>query len=164
VTFGRLASRFGLGAVLLTALGGCYNFHLAGPEDAPPVSPPGLVDVTIEYRQPQACLNTPSRCDDLVVFYGSWMRQGQEIILTLDPGGFIWRGLARAVPVNFPPRDDPYFVRIFDPHLRDTETLGITAERLKVGGEPLKSFDAYGTPIESGLLFIDDNGVGHSPY
>jgi hypothetical protein len=164
VSFGRLAARVGLGAVLALGSAGCYSFHLTGPEDATPVSPPGLVSVTIEYRQPNGCLNDSAKCNDLVVFFGSWMQPGQEIILKNDPGGFIWRGMALAVPVNFPPRDEPYYVRIFDPHLQHTDTEGITADRLKVGGEALKRFDAYGTPYESGLVFVDDNGIGHSPF
>src|SRR5205814_1407512 len=121
----------------------------AGPEDAPPVNPPRLVTVTIEYRQPQHEDCPPDRCNEPVVFFASWMRPPEDnlfgIILTRDANGFIWRGRAADVPVNFPPRDDPHAVRIFDPHLLDTETAGATAERLRVGGQVLTVIDSPGT-------------------
>jgi len=150
-------------AVALLAGGGCYDFHLTGPEDPPPLNPPQLVTVTIEYRQPNGCVNSANRCDDPVVFFASWFGPGAEFSLTRDPGGFIWRGVARNVPVNFPPRDDPHAVRVFDPHILDHPTGGVTAERLRIGGELLTVFDSAGTPRESGLIYVDDNGRGRSP-
>jgi hypothetical protein len=152
-------------AVLLTALavGGCLDFRGVGPENPEPGSPPRVVDVTIEYRQPNGCLNAPERCDDPVVFFGTWMRPGAEFPLTRDPQTFIYRGTAVGVPVNYPSVDEPYVVRIFDPHLVNTETLGITALRLKVGRESLNSFGDLGTPLEHGKVYIDGSGFGHNP-
>jgi hypothetical protein len=153
-------------AVLALALlgGGCYDFHLTGPEDPPSPNPPRLVAVTIEYRQPLGCVNSETNCDDQVVFFASWMRPGDEFPLVRDPGGLIWRGVARGVPVNFPPRDSPHAVRVYDPHLRDQPNEGLTAERLRVGGEALTVISSRGTIEESGLVFIDENGQGRNPF
>jgi hypothetical protein len=143
----------------------CYDFRGEGPEDPSPVVPPGLVSVAIEYRQPNGCVNSAGRCGDPVVFFGSWMREGQEI--TLSPvagGGRIWVGTAHSVPVNFPPREYAHTVRIFDPHILDHATLGVTAERLWVGRQLLIAFDAEGTPAESALVYVDANGFGHNPF
>jgi len=99
------------------------------------------------------------------VFFGSWMREGQEI--TLSPvagGGRIWVGTAHSVPVNFPPREYAHAVRIFDPHILDHATLGVTAERLWVGRQLLIAFDSEGTPEESALVYVDANGFGHNPF
>jgi hypothetical protein len=144
--------------------GGCYDFHLTGPEDPSPVSPPRLVSVTIEYRQPNGCVNSAGRCTDPVVFFASWMGPGDAFALTADPGGFIWRGAARGVPVNFPPRDDPHAVRVYDPHIRDNPSGGVTGERLRIGGQILSVFDSPGTARESGLVYVDENGQGHNPF
>ena len=73
----------------------CYDFHLTGPEDPAPSARPQLVSVTIEYRQPNGCVNSVGRCDDPVVFFGSWMRPGEEFRLTRDAGR---PHLARAPP------------------------------------------------------------------
>jgi hypothetical protein len=151
-------------AAALLVGSGCYDFHLTGPEDAPLPNPPNLVPVTIEYRQPNGCVNSRTNCDDLVVFFASWMREGDEFPLRRDPGGHIWRGVAFGVPVNFPPRDDPHTVRVFDPHILDHPSGGVTAERLRVGGESLTVIDSPGTPRESGLIFIDENGQGRNPF
>jgi hypothetical protein len=99
-----------------------------------------------------------------VVFFASWMEQGNEFRLTKDPGGFLWRGRANGVPVNFPPADHPHAVRVYDPHLLDEPTQGGTAYRLRVGGQMLSRFDSEGEPKVVGLVFIDDYGVGHNPY
>jgi hypothetical protein len=115
-----------LAAAAAVLAAGCYDFHLTGPEDAPSVSPPHLVSVTIEYRQPLGCVNSTTNCDDKVVFFASWMRQGDEFALVRDPGGLIWRGVATGVPVNFPPRDSPHAVRVYDPHIRDHPNGGLT--------------------------------------
>jgi hypothetical protein len=155
----------GLGFTLVAALaaGSCYDFHLEGPEDASPVPTPRLVSVTIEYRQPNGCISS-SRCDDPVVFFGSWMQIGAEFALRRDPGNFTWRGVATGVPVNFPPRDQPYLVRVYDPFLRDSPTSGLTGERLRIGGEFLTRFDRPGGPEESALVYIDENGIGHNVF
>ncbi len=39
----------------------------------------------------------------------------------------------------------------------------MTAARLSVGGQLLTQYDSPGTPDESGLVYIDDNGVGRNP-
>jgi hypothetical protein len=150
---------------LLVALSwGCYDFHLTGPEDAPELTPPGFVSVSVEYRQPNGCLNQTLPCNEPVVFFGSWMQKGAEFQLTRDPGTFVWRGIARQVPVNFPPRDDPYTVRIFDPYLRETCTAGFQAERIRFGGEALSKYEGGGCAGQAALAFVDDNGYGHNPY
>ena len=66
--------------------------------------------------------------------------------------------------MNFPPADQPYLVRVGDPFLRDYQTAGATADRLQVGGQALTKFLDYGTPGESGLVYIDAQGVGHNPF
>jgi hypothetical protein len=152
-----------LAAVVLG--GGCNAFRRVAPDEAPEVNPPRVVSVTVQYRQPNGCLNVETTCDEPVVFFGSWMHPGQEFQLTPDPAGnFIWRGTARNVPVNYPPRDQPYLVRIFDPFLREGPGGGVTAQRLWVGGELLDKFDRPGGEDESALVYIDENGVGHDPF
>jgi hypothetical protein len=151
--------------VLATALaaGGCFfDEKVTDGPSALPIS--RSVPVTIEYSQPGQCLNSTNRCADPVVFFGSWMRPGQEFTLQPVAGRFVWTGTVPAVPVNFPPGDDPYLVRVFDPYLLDTASGGVTAARLRIGGQTLTNFDWLGTPAESGLVFVDDNGVGHNPY
>jgi hypothetical protein len=167
----KLLNRNGLlarGLLVLCVLAGagCDDLHLTGPEDPDPVLFPGLVDVTVEYRQPNLCFAS-SNCEDPVVFFGSWLPVNQSVTLQRATA-FVWRGVARGVPVNFPPRDDPHVVAIYDPHLRDTELGGVTAGRLRVGGELLTMFvtgiDAAGTPRESAFVYIDENGFGHNPF
>jgi hypothetical protein len=150
--------------MMLGATGCLDYFHGTGPDAAPEVIPPRVVSVTVEYRQPNGCVNVIAPCEETVVFFGSWMRAGDVLLMQQDPHSFVWRGVARNVPVNYPPRDEPYLVRIYDPHLRETVTNGITAERLKVGGEALQRFDSEGGPAESALVFVDENGIGHNPY
>jgi hypothetical protein len=149
-------------AVLAAALflSGC-DFR-GGPEDPSPVVPPRLVDVTIEYRQPNLCMAS-SRCEDHVAFLASWMPLGEGILLERKSPSF-WVGRATGVPVNFPPRDDPHVVAIYDPYLRDTESGGRAAARLKVGGETLTVFLDTGTPREAAFVYIDENGFGHNPF
>jgi hypothetical protein len=152
------------GLLALGLAGGLGCDYRGGPEDPTPVVPPRLVSVTLEYRQPNGCVNSANRCSDPVVFFGSWMREGQEI--TLSPvagGGRIWVGTARNVPVNYPPREYAHTVRVFDPHILDHPTGGVTAERLWVGRQLVTVFDQEGTPAESGLVYVDENGYGHSP-
>ena len=148
---------------LALALGGCYDFHVEGPEDPDPINPPRLVSVTVEYRQPNGCLNAAEHCNDAVVFFGSWM-PAIGVPLQKDPDGLVWRGRIDSVPVNFPPRDEPYTVRIFDPHLFFSATRGITANHLTVGQQKLVRFREAGTEKESALVYIDENGFGHNPF
>jgi hypothetical protein len=118
-----------------------------------------------DARHPtNGCANTPAACDNLVVFFGSWMRPGQEIYLADDGGSHVWSGQVSGVPVNWPPVDEPHLVRVFDPHLVDTPTGGVTAARLVVGGQVMQDFDQPGTPQESGRVYIDDNGAGRTPF
>ena len=98
------------------------------------------------------------------MFFGSWMQAGQEFFLRKQPGLWVWKGTANNVPVNYPPRDQPYLVRVYDPHQAGSPTEGVTAEHLKVGGEAITRFYSPGNAQESGMIFIDDDGQGHSPY
>jgi hypothetical protein len=134
----------------------------------PPASPAAVsvaryADVAIRYRQPNGCANIAARCDDLVVFFGSWMKPGEEIYLE-ETGSYQWTGVASRVPVNWPPDDQPHLVRVFDPHLVDTANGGVTAARLSIGGQVVYYIDSPGTPAESGLIYVDDNGVGRNPH
>ena len=43
-------------------------------------------------------------------------------------------------------------------------TAGLTAERLKVGGETITRFDSPGNPRETGLIYIDENGQGRDLF
>ena len=147
----------------LLLLGGCF-FDEDAPEGPSPVAISRGVPVTVEYLQPHACLNSTNRCADSVIFFGSWMRPGQEFALHLVPGTFVWTGTAPAVPVNFPPDSDPYLVRVYDPYLLDTSSGGVAGTRLKIGGQALYYLEEAGTPAESGLVYVDDNGVGHNPF
>jgi len=142
----------------------CNAFRRSGPDGPDPVVPPRLVDVVIEYRQPNECVAGSPRCLDNVAFYGNWMRDGEEFFLTPDAGRFVWKGIARRVPANFPPRDQPYFVRVFDPHMVGSPTEGASAERLKIGGETITRFYSPGNVNEFGLIYIDENGQGHTPF
>jgi hypothetical protein len=148
--------------VPVSLLGACL--HQEGPEDPSPVPFPTLVSVRVEYRQPNGCLNSSTPCGGPVVFYASWMLQGTYVTLAQTPSTFTWTGVVQNVPANFPPGDQPYLVRIVDPYLRDTPTNGVTADRLQVGGQTLTKFYEYGTPAESGLIYIDVQGVGHNPF
>jgi hypothetical protein len=143
--------------------GGCF-FDKEGPDGPSPLPISRGVTVTVEYVQPGLCLNSANRCADPVVFFGSWMRPGQEFALTPVSGVFTWTGNAASVPVNFPPADEPYLVRVFDPYLLDTASGGVTAARLRIGGQAMVDVDSAGTPAESGRIYIDDNGVGHTPF
>jgi hypothetical protein len=154
--------RLGLIA-LLVSTAGCYEFQPdtpAGPSELPPAA---YATVEIQYRQPNGCQNALGNCADRVVFFGSWMRPGEEILLEPVPG-FLWVGTAANVPVNWPPVVSPHLVRVFDPHLVDTQTGGVTALRLKLGGQILAVYDDLGTPSESARVHVDDNGIGHNPY
>jgi hypothetical protein len=159
----RRSSRTLLVAACLLAVA-CDDYRLDGPVDPEPLNPPRTVSVTVEYLQPNGCVEGSPRCEDNVVFFGSWMRPGEEFFLRPQPGRFLWRGTATNVPVNFPPRGQPHAVVIYDPYLVGTPTAGLTAERLKVGGETITRFDSPGNPRETGLIFIDENGQGRDLY
>ena len=151
--------------VALLPLVSCKNdLHPTGADTAPAVNPPNTVSVTVEYTQPNGCLDVQTPCDEPVVFFASWMRPGNEFRLTKDPTTFIWRGTATGVPVNWPPRDAPYSVRIFDPYLRESITNGFTADRIRLGGESLTTTDGGGGADQVALVYVDDNGKGHNPY
>ncbi len=147
------------------AVVGCYDFHLTGPEDAQQVSPPALVNVSVEYRQPPGCLGG-GHCADRVVFFGSWMRPGTEFGLTPDPGNYVWRGLVYGVPVNYPPHENPqpYEIRVYDPHLLASPTSGFTGDNLTLGTESLSPAINPGTPNVHALAYIDADGLGHNAF
>ena len=155
-------------ASILTVLtaAGCLEFRQVGPEDITPETPPRLVNVTIEYRQPAGCENVASSCNDPVIFFGSWMRPGAEFALSPERGTFVYRGSAIGVPVNFPPHEFevPYAIRVYDPHLVNTPTQGWTAINIRFGGELLFKFDDLGGPREHALAYVDENGFGRNIY
>lgn len=139
----------------------------AGPAAITPIR---FVTIKVEYRQPAGCENADAaRCGDRVWFFGSWMRQpsagqqGDEVALEARFGPNFWEGFVANVPVNWPPSDFPHYVRVFDPHLQATASGGVTAARLIVGGQIITDYDQPGTPKESGIIYVDDNGVGRSP-
>lgn len=149
---------------ILTSLliAGCLEFRGVGPEDITPERPPRVVDVTIEYIQPPGCVNpNPAHCNNQVVFFGDWMREGAWFALTPDPQNFVYRGVAKGVPVNFPPHEyePPYQVRVWDPHL-----ARFSAYRLKVGGELMTKIISISETDEFGRVYIDENGFGRNVY
>jgi hypothetical protein len=151
--------------LVLASVLGASCLHQEGPEDPSPIETPSLVSVRVEYRQPNGCLNTVTPCDGSVRFFASWMNpEGAHVALTPVPGSDFWTGTVHNVPVNFPPAEQAYLVRIYDPYLLDQQTAGVTADRLKVGGQAITKFFEYGTPSESGLVYIDAQGVGHNPF
>ncbi len=172
----RLRLRFAAVPALALAAGGCLEITKSVTAGPPPVASPRIVSVKIEYRQPNGCANVALHCNDLVVFFGSWMgpavagepspsgSSGGPLPLRRTPGTYAWTGTVTNVPVNFPPRDQPYLVRVFDPHIVQSETGGVTALRLVVGGQTITFFDQPGTTSESGVIYVDDNGVGRNPY
>jgi hypothetical protein len=135
------------------------------PEEGPSALPVArYATVRVQYRQPATCSNsTANGCNELVWFFGSWMKPGDEVALVEGPGR-VWTAEVPNVPVNWPPSDEPHLVRVFDPRLLETPTGGGTAARMIVGGEPLYYLDQPGTREEAGFIYIDDNGGGRSPY
>jgi hypothetical protein len=148
---------------LAAAWAGC-DMQPDPPPGPTPIGPARFVNVAIQYRQPSECVNARGPCGNAVVFLGSWMKAGQEVYLTPDQGSHVWTGVAPGVPVNWPPLDEPHLVRVFDPHLFDTPTGGVTAARLSVGGQVLDTYDQPGPPLEAGWVYIDDNGTGRNPF
>jgi len=157
----RLHAAYGALALALAA-SGCWDFQKDVPEGPTPLPVARYATVRVQYRQPNGCVNVSSPCDSRVVFFGSWMRPGEELLLDAGPG-LVWTGQAANVPVNWPPVESAHLVRIFDPYLRESETGGVTAARLSVGGQIMTSFDQVGTPSESAYVYVDDVGVGHNP-
>jgi hypothetical protein len=160
--------KWSLLVALVACAAGC-DFQ-KDPVEGPSAVPPGrFVTVKVEYRQPAGCLNSIGTCDIPVVFFGSWMKprsasyEGDQVLLEARFGPNFWTGVVPNVPVNWPPNDFPHYVRVYDPHLHDTASGGVTAARLLVGGQAITEYDQPGTPLESGLIYIDDNGVGRSP-
>jgi hypothetical protein len=134
------------------------------PDSPTPVDVPERVSVTVTYRQPNDCANVTNPCSGDVVFYGSWMPRGGEVTLRAQPGSFVWTGTMPGVPVNYPPDDDPYFVRIYDPFLVDTPTAGRSGRRIELGGQALYVLSDVDTPTESARVYVDANGVGRNPF
>jgi hypothetical protein len=151
-----------LAIALALASPACWNFQKDVPEGPSALPPARYATVDVQYRQPRGCSNLAALCETRVVFFGSWMQPGEEVLLDPQPG-LVWTGEAKKVPVNWPPADSPHLVRVFDPHLTDTPTGGVTAARLSVGGQILTEFDSPGTASESAYVYIDDLGVGHNP-
>lgn len=156
-----LAFVVSLAAVIVVAGPGCRQI---GPEDPDPVAVPDVVSVVIEYRQPEECSNVAERCNDKVVLFASWRRNPSEMLLSPQADGRVHTGVAHDVPVNYPPRDEAYRVRIYDPHLVDTLTEGFTAQRLRVGRELVTRIEGGGGRNEVGYVYVDSNGLGHNAY
>jgi hypothetical protein len=140
----------------------CWDFQKDVPEGPSALPVARFATVRVEYRQPRGCSNAVALCETRVVFFGSWMQPGEEVLLDPQPG-LIWTGEATNVPVNWPPADSPHRVRVFDPHLADTPTGGVSAARLTVGGQFLTKYDSLGTADESAYVYVDDDGAGHNP-
>ena len=134
------------------------------PDSPVAVEVPSRVTVTVEYRQPNSCQNVLTDCSGDVVFYGSWMRPGATVVLEAAPGSFVWAATVSGVPVNFPPNDEPYFVRVYDPFLRETGSQGVAGRRIELGGQAMYAVDRTDTPEEFAWAYIDSNGVGHNPF
>ena len=166
----RQGSRSALIALALALAAPACDFQ-KDPDPGPAaVSPTRFVTIKVEYRQPAGCLNAdPIHCDDRVVFFGSWMRprsgsyDGDQVLLDTRFGPNFWEGSVPNVPVNWPPNDFPHYVRVYDPHLRETSSGGVTAARLTIGGQIITDYFLPGTSEESGRIYVDDNGVGRSP-
>jgi hypothetical protein len=158
----RQGRRLALALVAFAAAGGC-DFQPDPPEGPSALPVTRLVSVTIEYRQPAGCVNAAGTCAVSPVFFASWMGRGDEVILTTAAGPSVWSGTVHNVPVNWPPTDEPHYVRVWDPHLLDTPNEGLTAARLTVGGQAIAHYDQPGTPQEAGLIYVDDNGIGRNP-
>jgi hypothetical protein len=150
-----------IAAAVLSA--GCPDAHLTGPEDPSPLPLPGRTVVSIEYEQPPGCISPVVNCQDLVVLVASWMPPGGQIFLTPDATRRFWTARIGEVPVNFPPRGDPYEVRIYDPHLQETAATRYTGQRLRVGGETLTRIQEPGSRDEAALVYVDSTGQGHNP-
>jgi hypothetical protein len=146
---------------LALALQGCYDFHVVGPEDPPPIKSPQTVSVSISYLQPVGCVPPGTNCGGPVTFHASWLPVGAYVIL-LQTAAHTWTATLDNVPFNYP-GVEPYRVYAVDPYLLDTPTRGVSADRLTVGGERIVKFENAGGASEQGLIFIDANGKGRTP-
>jgi hypothetical protein len=162
-TLSRLTAR-GAAAAAALAILGCPDFHQTGPEDPSPLPRPTTVEISVQYTQPGGCISQAVSCEDVVVFFGSWMRAGGEIQLAPDASHHVWTGRARGVPVNFPPTGGPYEVRVYDPFLQDGGEVRFTGQRLSVGSQLLTGLRKPGAHDEAALVFVDANGLGHNPF
>ncbi len=142
---------------------GCPDLHLEGPEDPTPVAIPERAAITVEYEQPAGCISVSVSCQDLVIFLGSWMPPGGQIFLTPDATRRRWTARIPDVPVNFPPRGEPYEVRVYDPYIQESPSLRYTGLRLRVGGESLTQIRRPGSRDEAALVYVDSTGQGHNP-
>ncbi len=164
IVLGRLPQRALVVLLLAFASLACPDFQPDPPAGPTPITGgQRFATITVEYRQPRPCSNTPDHCLDRVVFFASWMRPGDEVVLATPAGPTFWTGVVHDVPVNWPPSDQPHSVRVYDPHLVDTPTAGVTAARLVVGSQSVYYLDRAGTPQEVGLIYVDDDGIGHNP-
>jgi hypothetical protein len=139
----------------------CYDFHTVGPEDPPPLRLPATVSVSVVYLRPSACINTFSACSGTVQFTASWMAIGSSVTLQ-QTAAHIYSATIPDVPVNYPGAD-PHRVYAVDPFLRDSPTLGVSADRLTIGGEKVVKFENAGGASEKGLILIDASGQGRTP-
>jgi hypothetical protein len=152
--------RFGIVAALALALPACYDFHTVGPEDPPPLPNPQTVSVSIQYLRPEYCV-PPSSCDGPVTFQASWMTLGTFVTLN-QTAAHTWTATIPNVPINYPGAQ-PYRVYAVDPYLSGTETGGVSADRLIVGGERITKFSNQDGQRNQGLIYIDANGHGRTP-
>lgn len=163
-----IASRRLTPVIVALACLGCPDFQPDPPPGPSPLTAGRVAaNVTVEYRQPAHCANAPESCSNRVVFFASWMSPndpGLVLDYSVASSPRFWTGVAHNVPVNWPPTDEPHYVRIYDPHLEDTPTGGATAARLTVGGQAITDYADLGTPDEAGRIYIDDNGVGRRPF
>jgi hypothetical protein len=145
-------------------LGACPDLHQTGPEDPSPTPVPERATITIEYEQPAGCVGVGANCQDLVIFLGSWMPPGGQIFLEPDATRHFWTARISDVPVNYPPRGDPYEVRVYDPHLQESAAIRYTGQRLRVGSESLTQIRQPGSRNEAALVYVDSTGLGHNPF
>ncbi len=75
----------------------CPDLQPDPPAGPGPLTAGRFATVTVEYRQPQHCLNSPEACSDSVVFFGSWMAPGDEVVLQTPAGPSFWTGIVDSV-------------------------------------------------------------------
>jgi len=90
------------------------------------------------------------------------MTLGSHITLT-QTANHTWTATVPDVPINFP-GVDPYRVYAVDPFLLDSPTVGVSADRLIIGGERIVSIQNAGGTREQGLIYIDASGKGRTPH
>ena len=155
------AGRFRVVAAMALFLPACYDFHTVGPEDPPQVANPQTVAVSVHYLQPESCVQPALTCNGPVTFHASWMALGSFITLS-QTAPHSWTATIPNVPINYP-GNQPYRVYAVDPYLSGTETGGISADRLTVGGERITKFSNLDGQRNQGLIYIDANGHGRTP-